>query len=78
MTNRVIGKIDVMAFGDYNDPEFYTIENGCAIIDYEFLGNAYEDIYMNLGGQDQAEAFLAYTEECEHGMFIGDGYTIEF
>lgn len=66
------------AFGDYNDPEYYTIEDGCAVIDYGFLAGAYEDIAENLGGDYQAEAFLKFTEENDHGIFVGDGCTIEF
>lgn len=75
---QVVGRIDLGAFGDYNDPDFYEIENGCAIIDYGFKANAYEDILLNLGGELQAEGFLKYTEEHEHGVFAGDGYTIIF
>lgn len=78
MTNKVIGRIDLGAFGDYDDPDFYEIENGCAIIEYIFLVDAYEDILCNLGGDLQAEAFLYFVEENEHGTFIGDGYRIEF
>lgn len=74
----VIGRIDIGAFPDYNDPDFYNIENGCAIIDYGFTGNVYEDIYLNLAGETQAEDFLKYAEENEHGVFYGDGYVIEF
>lgn len=78
MINKVIGKIDLGAFPDYNDPDFCEIKNGCAIIDYGFKANAYEDILLNLGGELQAEAFLKYTEENNHGKFIGDGYVVEF
>lgn len=78
MTNTVIGKIDIGAFGDYNDPDFYEIKEGYAIIDYGFLAGAYEDILLNLGGEFQAEEFLKYTEENKHGTFIGDGYIVEF
>ena len=78
MDKKVIGRLDLGAFPDYNDPDFYKIENGCAIIDYGFLANAYEDIHENLGGEFQAESFLKYVEENDHGTFVGDGYIIEF
>lgn len=78
MKNAVIGKIDIGVFGDYNDPDFYEIEDGFAIIDYGFLAGAYEDILLNLGGELQAEGFLKYTEEHDHGTFVGDGYVVEF
>lgn len=78
MTNKVIGRLDLGAFQDYNDPEFYEIKDGCAVIDYGFLAFAYEDILLNLAGELQAEGFLKYTEEHDHGTFVGDGYTIEF
>ncbi len=78
MINKVIGKIDLGAFPDYNDPDFYEIKNGCAIIDYWFIAESYEDILLNLGGESQANAFLKYVEENNHGTFIGDGYVVEF
>lgn len=74
----VIGRIDIEAFPDYSDPDFYNIKNGCAIIDYGYIAGAYEDISMNLGGELQAESFLKYIEENDHGTFFGDGYVIEF
>lgn len=78
MENKVIGRIDITAFGDYNDPDFYNIKNGFAVIDYGFLAGAYEDILLNLAGELEAEGFLKYTEENNHGIFVGDGYTVEF
>ena len=78
MTNKIIGRIDIGAFRDYDDPDFYEIKDGCAIIDYGFKANAYEDILLNLGGELQAEGFLKYTEEHKQGVFVGDGYSIEF
>ncbi len=78
METKVIGKLDLGAFPDYKDPDFYEIKDGCAIIDYGFKAGAYEDIFCNLAGEYQAEAFLKYTEEHDHGTFVGDGYVIEF
>lgn len=78
MKNKVIGKIDLGAFSEYNDPDSWEIKDGCAIIDYGFKAGAYEDIFLNLGGELQANAFLKYTEENNHGTFIGDGYVVEF
>lgn len=75
---EVIGKLDLGVFRDYDDPDFYEIKDGFAIINYIFKVGAYEDILLNLGGELQAEDFLKYTEENEHGTFVGDGYIIEF
>lgn len=77
MVNKVIGRIDIRVLMDYDDP-YYEIKDGCAIIDYGFKANAYEDIFLNLGGELQAKEFLKYTEENEHGTFVGEGYIIEF
>lgn len=74
----VIGRIDIGAFPDYNDPDFYNIENGYAIIDYGYTAGAYEDILLNLAGELQAECFLQYVEEHDHGTFFGDGYIVEY
>ena len=78
MEYKVIGKIDLGAFPDYNDPEFYEIKDGCAIIDYGFKVGAYEDILFNLAGELEAEAFLEYVEKYDHGTFVGCGYIVEF
>lgn len=74
----VIGRIDIGAFPDYNAPDFYSIENGCAIIDYGYTAGAYEDIFLNLAGEFQAECFRQYVEEHDHGTFLGDGYIVEY
>lgn len=78
MENMVIGRIDIHAYPEYNDSDYYIIEGDDAIVDFMFLVEAYETILMGLAGEYQAEAFLKFTEENNHGTFIGDGYTVEF
>lgn len=73
---NVIGMLNIDAFPDYKDG--YRIEKNFAIVDYGFLANAYEDICTNLAGEYQAKAFLEYVEKNKHGIFIGDGYKIQF
>ena len=73
----VIGKLNLGAFPDYKD-DCYEKNGNYAIIDYGFLADAYEDILLNLAGELEAKAFLEFTEKHQHGVFIGDGYTIEF